>query len=136
MSEIHLQRILHVDDQVEIRDIVRNELDIKGPYQVRSCSTGQEMLECVLDFAPHMVLLDFGMAGMRGPEAIKALQALDGFDQERIPVVFFATEAETVDINLFFRLGAADVITKPFDTTTLAEFIGDIWREYQAKRNA
>lgn len=115
-----------------MRDIVRHLLADEQGWTLRSCASGQEVVDCVRDFAPDMILLDVSMPGMGGGPVVKALRALPDLDLAAIPIVFFATEAETVDINAFFRLGAADVITKPFDSTTLASFIEEIWREFHA----
>jgi len=134
MIESQLRRLLHADDAADIREIVRHVLKDNGLYKLRSCASGTEVLNCVVEFNPQMILLDFTMPQMTGSQVVRALQELDGINMDEVALVLFATASETVDINHFFRLGATDVITKPFDSTTLLDFISEIWGEFLGKK--
>lgn len=123
MSE--LKRILHVEDDPSIQAVVKVALEAIGGYQVRSCSSGQQALEEVEAFAPQFILLDVMMPGMGGPETLARLDEL--VDLEQIPVVFMTAKVQPSEVESLRKLGARDVIVKPFDPMRLASQIQAIW---------
>ncbi|MCQ4317641.1 response regulator [Stutzerimonas zhaodongensis] len=123
MSE--LKRILHVEDDPSIQAVVKVALEAIGGYQVRSCSSGQQALDEVEGFAPQFILLDVMMPGMDGPETLSRLGEL--IDLGQIPVVFMTAKVQPSEIESLRRLGARDVIVKPFDPMRLAGQIQAIW---------
>ncbi|WP_415845999.1 response regulator [Stutzerimonas zhaodongensis] len=123
MSE--LTRILHVEDDPSIQAVVKVALEAIGGYQVRSCSSGQQALDEVEGFAPQFILLDVMMPGMGGPETLSRLGEL--IDLGQIPVVFMTAKVQPSEIESLRRLGARDVIVKPFDPMRLAGQIQAIW---------
>ncbi|MCQ2030401.1 response regulator [Stutzerimonas zhaodongensis] len=123
MSE--LKRILHVEDDPSIQAVVKVALEAIGGYQVRSCSSGQQALDEVEGFAPQFILLDVMMPGMGGPETLSRLGEL--IDLGQIPVVFMTAKVQPSEIESLRRLGARDVIVKPFDPMRLAGQIQAIW---------
>ena len=69
-----LKRIMHVEDDPSIQDVVRVALEIVGGFQVNTCSCGQDALDQFDQFQPQLVLLDVMMPGMDGPTTLKQLQ--------------------------------------------------------------
>jgi DNA-binding response OmpR family regulator len=67
-------RILVVDDEPQIRRIMRTELTSAG-YEVDDAKTGEEALGKVREFRPDLVLLDINMPGMGGLAACRAIRA-------------------------------------------------------------
>lgn len=123
MSE--LKRILHIEDDPSIQAVVKLALEALGGYQVRSCSSGQQALDEVEAFAPQFILLDVMMPGMGGPETLIRLGEL--MDLTQIPVVFMTAKVQPSEIESLRKLGARDVIVKPFDPMRLAGQIQAIW---------
>lgn len=123
MSE--LKRILHVEDDPSIQAVVKVALEAIGGYQVRSCSSGQQALDEVEAFAPQFILLDVMMPGMGGPETLTRLGEL--LDLTQVPVVFMTAKVQPSEIESLRKLGARDVIVKPFDPMRLASQIQAIW---------
>jgi CheY-like chemotaxis protein len=123
MSE--LKRILHVEDDPSIQAVVKVALEAIGGYQVRSCSSGQQALDEVEAFAPQFILLDVMMPGMGGPETLTRLGEL--IDLAQVPVVFMTAKVQPSEIESLRKLGARDVIVKPFDPMRLASQIQAIW---------
>ena len=120
-----LSRIFLVDDEPDIRAIARLALETVGGFTVEACNSGQEALLRASEFGPDLFLLDVMMPGMDGPETLRALRALPGF--EATPVIFMTAKAMAPEIQKYKGLGALDVIPKPFDPMTLSDQIKAIW---------
>lgn len=124
-----LTRILHVEDDRSIQAVAKVALEAVGGFTVLSCASGQEALDRVQGFAPDFILLDVMMPGMDGPQTLARLAAL--IDLERIPVVFMTAKVQPAEIEEYRRLGARDVIIKPFDPMQLAAQVRRIWTQAQ-----
>jgi len=123
-----LQRILHVDDDPDIQEIARLALETVGGFTVQTCTSGAEALARAPEFRPDLVLLDVLMPDMGGIEILAQLREIPPLRE--VPVMFMTSKAETVDLSVYLRLGALDVIMKPFDHRTLADTIREIWSEH------
>lgn len=123
MSE--LRRILHIEDDPSIQSVTKLALEAVGGFEVLSCSSGAEALSEAPGFAPDFVLLDVMMPGMDGPETLARLR--ECIDLEKIPVAFMTAKVQSSEIDHLRKLGARDVIIKPFDPMRLAEQIRSIW---------
>lgn len=110
-------RIMHVDDEPDIREVVRLSLEVDPGLTVRSCASGAEALAAVHEWPPDLVLLDDAMPHMDGPRTLAMLH------QDRrtaaIPIVFMTARTESRDVDYFSSLGAAGVIAKPFEARAL-----------------
>jgi two-component system OmpR family response regulator len=111
-------RVLHVDDEPDIREVVEISLGLDTDFSTRSCASGQEALEAAADWAPDIILLDVMMPVMDGPTTLKRLR--ENPRTVDIPVVFMTARAQSRELDLFRSLGAIGVISKPFDPMTLA----------------
>lgn len=112
-------KLLYVDDEDDIREIAVMALELDPQVTVRSCASGAEALALMSQWVPDLVLLDVMMPGMDGPETLARLQ--QDPRTSSIPVVFVTARTQPVDIERFMDLGAASVISKPFDPMTLAK---------------
>ena len=106
-------RILVVDDEPQIRRIMRTELTSAG-YEVDDAKTGEEALGKVREFRPDLVLLDINMPGMGGLAACRAIRA--DANVALIMLTVHNTEAAKVEA---LDAGADDFVTKPFSTPEL-----------------
>ncbi len=120
-----LRKILHVEDEPDIREVARLALETVGGFVVESCASGEDAVVRAPAFRPDLVLLDVMMPGLDGPATFQRLRQIPGF--EKIPVIFMTAKAMPQEIERFRELGALDVITKPFDPMELASQIRAIW---------
>jgi CheY-like chemotaxis protein len=111
-------RVLHVDDEPDIREVVEISLGLDPDILIQSCASGQEALVAATDWAPDIILLDVMMPVMDGAATLARLR--ENPRTVRIPVVFMTARAQSCELELFRSLGAAGVIPKPFDPMTLA----------------
>lgn len=101
-------RILVVDDEPQIRRVLRTSLSAQG-YEVFDAKTGEEALAAVRDQRFDLVLLDMNMPGMGGLEACRAIR--NGSDAAVIMLTVRNSELDKVTA---LDAGADDYITKPF----------------------
>lgn len=120
-----LEKILLVDDDVDIQGIVRLALEVVGDFTVRACSSGPEALSVAETFEPDLILLDVLMPKMDGPTTLKELRKLRKL--RKTPVFFLTAMSDAADIGALKKLGAQDVIPKPIDPMTLSKTLTDMW---------
>lgn len=120
-------KVLYVDDEDDIREIAVMALEFDPELSVRSCNCGSEALAIAEDWLPDLILLDVMMPGMDGPETLERLRQVEV--TASIPVVFTTARTQPEDLSKFMSLGAAGVISKPFEPVALAEQARDLWEQ-------
>src|SRR5262245_5812272 len=120
-----LERILLVDDEADIRQIVRLALESLGGFKIHECTSGLGVPKGIEDFSPQLILMDVMMPGQDGPETLKALRENKALPH--IPVVFMTAKVQPQEVAALRSLGALDVIAKPFDPMALPQTVKKIW---------
>lgn len=113
------RQVVVVDDEADIREIAALSLETMHGWQVIAVSSGIEALTVVAREQPDAVLLDVMMPGQDGPATLAALRAQES--TRGIPVVFLTAKAQMRERAQLADLGAAGVLAKPFDPTTLGD---------------
>ncbi len=119
--DIVRKKVLAVDDEVEILDSVREDLEAEG-YEVRTASDGAAGLRIAQEFKPDMIFLDVRMPKMDGFQFLEKL----GMDAVigKIPVVMVSAYGDTDNI---FKAQKSprvrDFVIKPFQTIELIDLI-------------
>jgi CheY-like chemotaxis protein len=111
-------RILHVDDEPDIREVVEALLMLDPDFFVRSCGSGAEAVAMAPHWRPDLILCDVMMPIMDGPATLARLR--EHPNTAETPVVFMTARAQSKELEHFKSLGAAGVIAKPFDPLTLS----------------
>ncbi len=106
------ERILVVDDEPDIRDVVRLTLESEG-YEVHEAADGEEALEQIRRMNPHLILLDFKMPQMDGPQVCRTLKK--DLLLQHLPIIMLTSKTEVSDKVEGIESGADDYLTKPFD---------------------
>jgi CheY-like chemotaxis protein len=112
-------RILHVDDDPLMRDVVDLSLALDPAFTVLSCATAREALAVVSDWQPDMIICDGNLPDVDGTALLARLRANPATD--KFPVVFMSAQTSARETEAMKALGAAAVIAKPFDPAKLAE---------------
>lgn len=119
-------RVLVVDDEPTIRDVLVDFLEMEG-FEVVAVPTAEDALECLDEVCPHAILLDLEMPGMTG---IDLLQQLRLRDSQALPIMM--TGYGTVETAIeAMKSGAYDYLIKPFKVD---EVIGVIERGLEKRR--
>ena len=105
-----MKTILIVDDDVYIGDMLE-ELLTKENYAVGRAYSGTEALMYLSSRRPDLILLDLMLPGLSGEELLPLIKG--------IPVIVVSAKAEVSDKVSLLLGGAADYVTKPFDTSEL-----------------
>lgn len=139
---MQIEKVLLIDDDPSIRKIAGISLSRVGKWQVVVAASGVEALEMVSREKPDIILLDVMMPGMDGPTTLKLLRQQASISST--PVIFMTAKVQKHEIESYCLLGAAGVISKPFDPLTLASQIrgimegdrGDVIRPVNVKRSS
>jgi two-component system KDP operon response regulator KdpE len=106
-------RILVVDDEPQIRRVMRATLSAQG-YEVQDARSGEEALEKLQEAKTDLVLLDVNMPGMGGLAACRAIRATS-----EIAIIMLTVRNEEADKIAALDSGADDYVTKPFSMPEL-----------------
>jgi CheY-like chemotaxis protein len=116
--------ILLIDDEETIQEVVQVGIEIESGWQVAIASSGAEGIDLAQTQQPDVILLDVMMPEMDGIDTLSQLKSNQ--KTSAIPVIFLTAKAQAEEKNQFQSLGVVDVITKPFNSMTLASQIATI----------
>jgi CheY-like chemotaxis protein len=120
-----LASVLYVDDEPDIREIAALALGLDGALDVRTAGSGVEALAAARERAPDLMLLDVMMPDLDGPATLARFRAEPAL--ATIPVVFVTAKTLPSELARFRALGAAEVLSKPFDPMRLLDQVRLVW---------
>jgi CheY-like chemotaxis protein len=120
-----LQRVCYVEDDEDIRKIVRMTLERIGKLTVEVVGDPLVAIEAIKAFKPELVMLDWMMPGMDGPTLYRRMREVP--EVRDIPVVFITAKASEKELNELRMLGAAGTISKPVSPKDLPGQLRSIW---------
>jgi CheY-like chemotaxis protein len=127
MAMKELRRILHVEDDDDILQLVKLSLELLGGYELLQCASGREALEKAEGFAPDLILIDFMMPDMNGHAALMALRKLPALRD--VPAVFMTAKDLRLDADPGIAAAAIGTIAKPFDAMALPNQVRALWTQ-------
>jgi two-component system OmpR family response regulator len=113
-NELKTQRVLVVDDEKSISELITTSLRFVG-FEVKTAATGAEALRIAEEFKPHALILDVMLPDLDGFEVCRQLRA-SGQD---VGVLFLTARDSTEDTIKGLTLGGDDYVTKPFSLEVL-----------------
>jgi len=119
------KHILLVDDDALMRRSVAFNLE-QASYHVNNAANAEDALAMARRDPPDLVLLDIGLPGMDGLDALRHFK-----EQLGVPVIFLTARRRNLDEVLGLELGADDYITKPFDFDVLLAHIKAVLRRLE-----
>jgi two-component system alkaline phosphatase synthesis response regulator PhoP len=117
--------ILVVEDEKDIRDLVRFHLEQEG-YATREAESGETALAQVAAERPALVVLDLMLPGTDGLEVCRRLRSAEA--TAAVPIVMLTARAAEVDRVLGLEMGADDYVTKPFSPRELVARVRAVLR--------
>ena len=112
-AEVATGRVLVVEDDGEIADVLRRSLRQEG-HEVRTSADGVEALDAAQKFVPDLVILDLGLPRLDGVEVCRRLRA-----ESDVPILILTARAETDARVEGLDSGADDYLVKPFERQEL-----------------
>ncbi len=116
MGGLEKKKILVVEDEKDIRELVRYNLEQEG-FGVIEAEEGELALALVQRERPALVILDIMLPGMSGLEICRAIRL--GNETARLPILMLTAKAAEVDKVVGLEMGADDYVTKPFSPREL-----------------
>lgn len=120
-----VERVLVVDDNQDVRDLVVHILSADG-FHVFAASNGEDALAILNSNTVNLVLLDVMMPGKSGLEILDEIRSGANKSLHDIPVMIITAKSSTEDIDAALALGASSYIIKPFRGTTIREKVRSI----------
>jgi two-component system response regulator ResD len=118
---MNLPRILVVDDEPRMRDLIR--IHLQAHFTVVEAEDGLAALKQINATEPDLVLLDIMMPRLDGWATLKRIR-----EESAVPVMMLTARGEVIDRVQGLRLGADDYLPKPFDGRELAARIEAVLR--------
>jgi two-component system response regulator ResD len=116
------QRILVVDDEADIRDVIELYLERAG-YLVDTAPDGEAALAMIARHQPDLIVLDLMMPKMGGLELTRLIR-----EHWNIPIIMLTSRDEESDRVFGLELGADDYVTKPFSPREVAARVKAVLR--------
>jgi two-component system OmpR family response regulator len=116
-----MTRILHVEDDMSQRSLLRITLAQLGGYEVDSAGDGFRAIELAGARRPDLVVLDVNLPGISGIDTLRALRELAGMRE--VPVIFLTATGDLLTHMELLWLGVLKVIQKPVRPYGLAREI-------------
>ena len=117
-------KIMVVDDEMHIRELVRFYLD-KAGFDTIEAANAEEALEIVENQYIDLAVVDIMMPGMDGFELVEQMRQYREF-----PVIMLTAKSQSKDKLRGFSLGIDDYVTKPFDPDELMARVKTILKRY------
>jgi CheY-like chemotaxis protein len=114
-------RILHVDDEAYIREVVDVSLCLDPEIKTRACASGADALVTAAQWSPSLVLLDVRMPLMDGLATLASLR--ENPRTAHISCMFLTARSQIGDGERDSSLGAQGVLSKRVDPITLAALV-------------
>lgn len=112
-------RVLVVDDSSTMRRIIVNALKKLGYEDTFEACDGREALKCLETSRADLIVTDWNMPEMTGPQFVEALRALPA--HAKVPVLMVTTQAAQEDVIIALRAGVNDYLIKPFTPDALKD---------------
>lgn len=116
------KRILVVDDEVKIVEVVKSYLENSG-YSVYEAYNGKDALERFEKVSPTLVILDLMLPDITGEEICRTIRKKSG-----VPIIMLTAKTEEEHILEGLTLGADDYVTKPFSPRQLVARVEAVLR--------
>jgi OmpR family response regulator RpaB len=121
------EKILVVDDEISIRQILETRLSIRG-YEVILAANGEEALFLFKKEQPNLVILDVMLPKMDGYEVCSEIRK-----DSQIPIIMLTALGDIVDRVMGLELGADDYVMKPFSPKELEARIRSVLRRTEMR---
>ena len=113
------KKVLVVDDDAEIVELITDILTRDGRYDIRTASSGYEAGMVTQLFHPDLILLDYMLPDVNGNVVCQTIRSNPEFENTRIIIVSGVIKQEEID--QLFKSGAESFIRKPFDISELTD---------------
>jgi CheY-like chemotaxis protein len=111
--------VLLVDDNAFMRTIIRGMLNTLGVRSVVEAANGIEALEIIGETPPDVILLDWEMPVLNGPELVRIIRTSGKVSRSDVPIIMLTGHAEEARLKTAVELGVNDFMCKPVSVNAL-----------------
>ena len=123
---IKAARVLIVDDEFYMRKVIRTLLLPVGVTDVHDAPDGASGLMAISALDPDVVILDWQMDGMNGPEFVRRVRSPDTFPFPNVPIIMLTGHSEHSRVVEAMRLGVHEFLVKPVSGKSLYERLASV----------
>ncbi len=120
------KKILIVEDEEDILELLSEEFDAHGDYQILHARDGEEALRIASANNPDIIILDIHLPKLNGYEVCRSIKSNPAISD--IKILMISGMAQNSDRQKALQMGADDYLTKPFDLTILVEKVETLLR--------
>lgn len=124
------RNILCVDDEKDILTVAKFALEL-GEFDVETSNSGKSALEAVEHSKPDVILMDVMMPEMDGPTTLTKFR--EQSDMNDVPIIFMTAKVQPAEIAEYKKIGAFEVIAKPFDPMMLAGMVEKLCQDFERR---
>ena len=128
MPTLAIKRILIVEDEADIAQLVKHYLEKEG-FRTNVSKSGIEALTLIKSERPDLLILDLMLPEMDGIEVCKKIR--NAPDTALLPIIMLTAKTEESDIIVGLELGADDYVTKPFSPKVLVARVKTLFRRLE-----
>jgi len=122
---VHAAYILIVDDEEEVRAMLRSALALEG-FRISEASDGAGMMAAINAEVPQLITLDLKLKGEDGLKLAREVRA-----RSNVPIIMITGKGDMIDRVVGLELGADDYIAKPFHVREVLARIRAVLRRYE-----
>nr|PZN04910.1 MAG: DNA-binding response regulator [Bacillota bacterium] len=131
--ELNEKTILVVDDEKNIRELVKFNLESRG-FKVIEAADGEEALNLVKAQEPSLIILDLMLPKIDGWEVCRLLKSDPS--TRKLPIIMLTALGDEIDKIVGLELGADDYITKPFSPRELVARVRAVIRRVEDREGS
>jgi two-component system chemotaxis response regulator CheY len=125
-AAIRSARVLIVDDEFTMRKVIRTLLLSAGVTDVHDAGDGEGGLAAISALDPDVVILDWQMAGMNGPEFVRQVRSPATSASSNVPIIMLTGHGEQSRVVEAMRLGVHEFLVKPVSAKALQERLASV----------
>ncbi len=129
MKDVDINKILLIDDDEELCDLVSEYLTVEG-FEVKSIHDGVSGLQAALTNQHDLVILDVMLPKKNGFDVLRGLR-----EKSQMPVLMLTAKGDDMDKIVGLEIGADDYLPKPFNPRELVARLRAILRRFQHEMN-
>ena len=129
---VHARRILIVDDDIDLRATLAEQLTIEEEFSASAVPNAGEALDAVREQRPELVIMNTALPDMDGKDVVRMMRA-SGFNN---PIIMLTGQQSDSDVVLGLEAGANDCVSKPFRFAVLLARIRAQLRQHEGTEDA
>ena len=118
-----MKKILYIEDDISLRQLVRFILDKRKDLKMIEAETGSQGLQMAIEEQPDIILLDISLSDLNGYEVFSRLKKNDSVC--KIPVIAVSGDSMPEDIEKGLQAGFSAYLTKPINMKQLTALVSD-----------